>query len=76
MQRTLSLLEVESSASVTNEAAQVVGLRCDDDVVTLRFMGDPTSWGQPARLIKLDRKVAEQLSRILNDELDDGYPRV
>jgi hypothetical protein len=47
-----------------------VGVRCEDSVVTFRFLADKT-WGQRARQVRLDRRLAEQLSRLLMDELDD-----
>lgn len=53
------------------ETAQIVGLRCEDRVVTIRFMSQGTQWGEAARQIRLDRHLAEQLSRLLADELED-----
>jgi hypothetical protein len=51
--------------------AEVVGLSSENEVVTLRFTQDG-EWGQCARQICLDRKLAERLSRLLNDELEDS----
>jgi hypothetical protein len=53
------------------ETAQVVGLRCEDRVVTIRFLAQGTQWGESVRQISLDRQLAEQLSRLLADELED-----
>jgi hypothetical protein len=53
------------------EEAGAIGLRCEDSVVTLRFMPQGSGWGQPARQVRIDRKLAEQLSRLLADELED-----
>lgn len=55
------------------ESAQVVGLSCDEEAVTLRFLADTKQWGQAVRQIRLDRKVAEELSRLLNYELEPEW---
>jgi hypothetical protein len=52
------------------EFAEAVGLTTEDDYVTLRFVGG-RQWGEQARQVKIDRSVAEQLVRLLNDELED-----
>ena len=52
-------------------SAQAVGLLYDDDAVTLRFM-ETLEWGRPSRQVRLGRDVAEQLRRLLADELDDA----
>lgn len=53
------------------EDAGAIGLKCENSVVTLRFMAEGTVWGQPARQVRIDRRLAEQLSRLLADELED-----
>jgi hypothetical protein len=67
------LLEVKKHRGISRnrEFAEAVGLSSHDEIVTLRFV-ENVSWGKPARLIQIDRKVAEQLTRLLNDELDDA----
>jgi len=67
------LLEVKGHKDISRnrEFAEAVGLSSEDEIVTLRFV-ENASWGRPARLIQIDRKVAEQLTRLLNDELDDA----
>jgi hypothetical protein len=72
MQETLPLRNYNQSRPIPSEVAQVVGLRCEDQVVTLRFMAaEMPDWGEPTRQVRLDRKLAEQLSRLLADELQD-----
>jgi len=53
------------------EKVEVVGLTYEDEMVTLRFMSGDLQWGQPARQIRIDRKLAEELSRLLANELED-----
>lgn len=55
----------------SSEFAEAVGLSSENEIVTLRFM-EGAQWGQYARQIRLDRKLAERLSRLLNDELEDS----
>jgi hypothetical protein len=72
VQKVLPLKRYNQATVELPETAQAVGLRCEDSVVTLRFMAEETArWGQPARLVRIDRKLAEQLSRLLADELED-----
>jgi hypothetical protein len=69
-QRTLGLTKYTQNQRTLPEEAEAVGLSADDDVVTLRFIGQ-VKWGESAaRQVRLDRKLAEQLTRLLNDELD------
>lgn len=70
-QKPLPLKNYHQPAVSFPETAQAVGLRCEDQVVTLRFMAGDTIWGQPARQVRLDRKLAEELSRLLANELED-----
>jgi hypothetical protein len=73
---TQTKLRLKNNRSVKREApefAEAIGLTCEDEVITLRFIGD-AHWGQRTRQVRLDKNLAEQLSRLLNDELDDGYP--
>jgi hypothetical protein len=67
------LLKVRSRSDVGSDQgfAEAVGLSSQDEILTLRFV-ETAKWGQPARQVQIDRKVAEQLSRLLNDELDDA----
>ena len=71
VQKVLPFKGYRAEALLQPETAQAVGLKCEDQVVTLRFMADGTRWGESARQIKLDRRLAEQLSRLLADELED-----
>ncbi len=50
--------------------AEAIGLTCTDQEVTLRFLGD-AKWGHQARNIRIDRSLAEELSKLLNYELDN-----
>jgi hypothetical protein len=52
------------------EFAEAVGLTTEDQFVTLRFLSG-SAFGEQARQVKIDRAVAEQLIRLLNDELED-----
>ena len=52
------------------EFAEAVGLTSEDEFVTLRFIGS-RQWGEQARQVRIERSVAEQLVRLLNDELED-----
>lgn len=69
-QTKLRLKNSQAGGVKVSDYAEVVGLSCEDEVVTLRFMPQGAAWGQPARLVRLDRKLAEQLSQLLNYELD------
>jgi len=69
-QTKLRLKERRNVSEKASEYAEVVGLTYEDEVVTLRFMPVRSAWGQPARQVRLDRKLAEQLSQLLNYELD------
>lgn len=51
------------------EFAEAIDLTCDEQEVVLRFLGD-TKWGQQARSIRINRQLAEELSKLLNYELD------
>jgi hypothetical protein len=51
--------------------AEAIGLTCEDEMLTLRFMGN-VNWGEQARQVRIDKKLAEQLLRLLNDELEDS----
>jgi hypothetical protein len=53
------------------EFAEAVGLSTEDKFVTLRFIAG-LEWGEPARQVTIERGVAEQLIRLLNDELQDA----
>lgn len=68
-QRRLRLKTYEDDRRYLPQFAEAVGLSCDDETVTLRFM-DGSRWGQRAREVHLDKRLAEELSRILNYELD------
>jgi hypothetical protein len=70
MVQTALPIKNKKSSGNRSESAKAVGLSCTDDVVTLQFLSDASAWGQPLRQIRLDRKVAEELSRLLNDELE------
>jgi len=71
MTQTKMLLKTKvQSDRYAKDFAEAVGLTCNDQEVTLRFLGD-AKWGQKARYIKLHRHLAEELSRLLNYELDD-----
>jgi hypothetical protein len=65
----LRLKSYEDKKEYVPEGAEVVGLSCEDETVTLRFMSKAGAWGQPARQVRIDRRLAEQLSRLLLDEL-------
>ncbi len=69
-QRTLPLKNNQRLRPATEEAT-AVGLSCENQVVTLRFLGQ-TSWGEAARQVRIDRTLAEQLARLLRDELEDS----
>jgi hypothetical protein len=73
VQVALPLKNQSRQASAATEEAQVVGLTCEQDTVTLQFLDDGSAWGQRVRQIRLDRSVAEELSRLLNYELEDEF---
>jgi len=68
-QRVLRLKGYQRPRRYVAEFAEAVGLSSDNDVVTLRFMSN-SRWGQAPRQVQLDRRMAEQLSTLLNYELD------
>jgi hypothetical protein len=70
-QTKLKLKNNQSHKRYVPEFAEAVGLSCEDEVVTLRFLG-AVNWGEQTRQVLLDRNLAEQLSRLLNEELVDG----
>jgi hypothetical protein len=70
-QSRLKLVTKSKNISHVPEFCEAVGLSSENEVVTLRFMHSP-GWGGRTKQISLDRTVAEQLIRLLNDELDDS----
>jgi hypothetical protein len=68
-QTKIRIARPERTSKYDAEFAEAVGLSYQDDVITLRFL-DSSKWGKPARQVRLDRSVAEQLSRLLNYELE------
>jgi hypothetical protein len=72
MTQTALKLDSKASARAAGPATtEIVGLLYDDESVTLRFM-ETLDWGQPVRQVKLGRDLAEQLQRLLSDELEDA----
>jgi hypothetical protein len=70
-QTRLKLTTKSKKVNHVPEFCEAVGLSSDEQLVTIRFMRSP-GWGGQTRQISLDRGVAEQLIRMLNDELQDG----
>lgn len=48
--------------------ADAVELSYRDDVMVIRFVRDPR-WGRTTRTVLIDRSVADDLTRLLNQEL-------
>jgi hypothetical protein len=71
VQTTLNLSGRQPTWPVRATRAQAVGLLYDDEAVTLRFM-ETLEWGRPPRQVKLGRELAEELRRLLSDELEDA----
>ena len=71
MTQTKMRLKSDQSKRYMPEFAEAVGLSSEEDFLTLRFIGNP-QWGEKARQVRIDKQVAEQLLRLLNDELDDN----
>ncbi|MBW3538039.1 hypothetical protein KY386_00930 [Candidatus Parcubacteria bacterium] len=46
--------------------------RDDDRDLILRFLSKSVTWGEPSRLVRIDLRLAEQLWRLLEDELEDA----
>lgn len=56
---------------VLSGAAGVVALdRHDNEEIILRFLDSAPEWGGPVKEIRLDFDLAEQLQRLLADELE------
>jgi hypothetical protein len=70
MTQTKMRLRSETKERYVPEFAEAVGLTTEDEYVTLRFMGGST-WGEKSRQVRIEKQVAEQLVRLLNDELED-----
>lgn len=70
-QTKLKLATKSKKVNHVPEFWEAVGLSSDQDLVTIRFMRSP-GWGGQTKQVTLDRGVAEQLIRMLNDELEDG----
>jgi hypothetical protein len=70
-QKRLKVRSNQTASTQMSDTATAVGLAYDDDIVTLRFM-ETLKWGRPVRQVKLDRNLAEQLNRLLTDELEDA----
>ena len=70
-QTRLKLTTKSKKVNHVPEFCEAVGLSSDEEVVTIHFMRSP-GWGGQTRQVRLDRSVAEQLIRLLNDELEDG----
>jgi hypothetical protein len=69
-QQTLRLAHRPTKPVRLPVSAEAIGLAYDDEAVTLRFM-ETLEWGRPVQQVRLDRRLAEQLTRLLNDELED-----
>jgi hypothetical protein len=70
-QTRLKLATKSKKVNHITEFCEAVGLSSDEEAVTIRFMRSP-GWGGQTRQVTLERSVAEQLIRMLNDELEDG----
>ncbi len=71
MQQQNLFFETLRGAEAKNvDSAMVVALDQEEDQqITLRFIMDGLSWGGPAKQVRLERDMAEQLVRLLADEL-------
>ena len=65
----MKLRSRNSEHKTVSEAASSIGLSWTGQEVVLRFMPNE-SWGGAARQVKIDQTLAEQLSQLLNYELD------
>jgi hypothetical protein len=70
MTQTKMRLKSDRTGRYVPEFAEAVGLSTEDQYVTLRFVGS-RQWGEQTRQVRIERSVAEQLVRLLNDELED-----
>ncbi len=70
MTQTKLRLKSDPGTRYVPEFAEAIGLTCEDEMLTLRFVGN-AQWGGSARQVRIDKKLAEQLLRLLNDELED-----
>jgi len=68
VQTALPLKNARGASYSLPESAEVVGVTSEERGVMLRFL-DHATWGRPVRQVRLDRKLAEELTRLLNDEL-------
>lgn len=60
-----------SRSGVLSGAAGVVALdRHDNEGIVLRFLDAAPEWGSPVKEVRLDFDLAEQLQRLLADELE------
>ncbi len=58
-------------SGVLSGAAGVVALdRREDQEIILRFLDAAPGWGSPVKEIRMDFDLAEQLQRLLTDELE------
>jgi hypothetical protein len=71
-QKTMALDRVKWNRSgVLSGTAGVVALdRQENEEIVLRFLDAAPHWGSPVREIRMDFNLAEQLQRLLADELE------
>lgn len=71
-QKVMALDNVKWSRRETlSGPAGVVALdRNEDEGIVLRFLSSAPEWGSPVKEIRMDFDLAEQLQRLLADELE------
>jgi hypothetical protein len=60
-----------SQRLATGDAGIVAIDRFGEQELILKFLSKD-QWGQPAKEVHLDMRLAEQLKRLLEEELEDG----
>jgi hypothetical protein len=70
MEQKLLAIKANRSANSNKGIGAVTIDRRGDEEIVLRFLGKRLAWGQSARQVRLDMGLAEELCRLLNDELD------
>lgn len=68
----LTRCQGEQSRIASPSAGEVAIDRDDDRDLILRFLSKSVTWGEPSRLVRIDLRLAEQLWRLLEDELEDA----
>ena len=68
-QTALPLRNYQEFGEMIGDTAEAIGLTCEADIMTLRFMANNSAWGSPLREITIDKDLAEKLSQMLHDEL-------